>query len=186
VKMFFKNQKLNLLSNQIKICKKCRLWKFRKNAVPGEGPANARLMIIGEAPGASEDESGRPFIGKAGKFLNKLLEKNKIDRKKIFITNVVKCRPPKNRVPEDDEINICAKNYLEKQIELIKPKMILLLGNTAVKTFFASFELSEHHGKIIKTAKRLYAFTYHPSAARFTKIRKKIEKDFENIFELVK
>lgn len=154
--------------------------------MPGEGPANALIMIIGEAPGAFEDKEGRPFVGKAGKFLNKLIQENKINRKKVFITNVVKCRPPRNRRPKWDEVNVCAKLYLEKQVQMIKPKMILLLGNTAVKTFFSSFDLKEHHGKIVKTAKRLYGFTYHPSAARFTKVRKKIEEDFKEIFKLLK
>ena len=112
------------LAKKIKVCKKCRLWKNRINAVPGEGNPRSKIMFIGEAPGSKEDETGKPFIGMAGVFLDTLFKKYKIKRKDTFITSVVKCRPPENRNPKTDEINTCAKAYLYKQIKAVKPKII--------------------------------------------------------------
>jgi len=171
---------LSILENKIKKCTACLLWKTRGNAVPGEGPKNAKIMIIGEAPGRNEDEQGRPFVGLAGKRLNKLLENNGIDRKNVFITNVVKCRPPKNRVPTEAEAKICIKLYLNKQINLIKPKLIILLGKTAAGNFL-QFPFKEIRGKFIKNGKIIFFPIYHPSAARFTKIRKKLDEDFAKL-----
>jgi uracil-DNA glycosylase family 4 len=152
------------LNEQIRKCRKCRLWKDAKHAIPGEGPSNARVMLVGQNPGAEEDKTGRPFVGRAGKFLNKVLAKNGFNREELFITNLVKHTSPKNRKPLPDEIEACAP-YLQEQIKTIKPKLVVLMGTVAWQ------------------APRLegveYAKTVHPSAAmRFTKMRKRFEEEF--------
>ncbi len=162
---------LKTLANKIKRCRLCALSKSRKKAVPGEGAAKAKIMFIGEAPGKKEDETGRPFMGKAGDFFNELLKKNKIDRKKCFITSVVKCRPPKNRNPKAIEARTCVQEYLSKQIMLVNPKIVVLLGNIAKK--YVPKELLKGRKVII---------THHPAAGmRFPKSRKKMEFDFKRI-----
>jgi DNA polymerase len=164
---------LKTLASRIKRCRLCALGKTRKHAVPGEGNSKAKVMFIGEAPGKKEDETGRPFAGKAGKFFNELLKKNRIDRKKCFITSVVKCHPPKNRNPKSIEAKICVQEYLMKQVRLVNPKIIVLLGNTAKK--YAPKELLKGKKVII---------THHPAAGmRFPKSRRKMEKDFHKIFK---
>jgi uracil-DNA glycosylase family 4 len=155
---------LTELNDQIRKCRKCRLWQGAKNAVPGEGPLNAKVMLVGQNPGAEEDKTGRPFVGRAGKFLNKVLAENGFNREELFITNLVKHTSPKNRKPLPDEIAACAP-YLLGQIKTIKPKIIVLMGIVAWQT--PRVEDVE------------YVETYHPSAAmRFTKMRKKFEEDF--------
>ena len=124
---------LELLNFQIYGCKKCRLWQGAKHAVPGEGPINAKVMLVGQNPGSEEDESGRPFVGRAGKFLTKVLLENGIKREDVFITNIVKHVSPKNRKPFSDEVNACLP-YLDAQISAIKPKIIVLLGASAKNT----------------------------------------------------
>ena len=167
---------LTTLANQIKKCKKCPLYKSRKKAVPGEGPKKAKIMFIGEAPGAEEDKVGKPFVGRSGRFFDQLLKKNKINRKKVFITGAVKCHPPKNRNPKLKELKICKKLYLDKQIKTIKPKLIVILGRIALKSLLNQNKIK--HGKRIKN----YFITYHPAAAmRFPKIKKAMEKDFKKI-----
>jgi uracil-DNA glycosylase len=147
------------LNIQIYGCKKCRLWQGAKHAVPGEGLLNAKVMLVGQNPGADEDELGRPFVGRAGKFLTKTLAEYGIKREEVFITNIVKHVSPKNRKPFDDEVSACLP-YLIAQIGIIKPKIIVLLGSSAKET------------------PRLDGIEYiqivHPSAAmRFTKMREK-------------
>jgi DNA polymerase len=154
---------------QIYGCKKCRLWQGAKHGVPGEGPMNAKVMFVGQNPGAEEDETGRPFVGRAGKFLTKILAENGIKREDVFITNIVKHVSPQNRKPYPDEVAACLP-YLKMQINLIKPKIIVLLGASAKET------------------PRLEGIKYvqviHPSAAmRFTKMRDKFK---EQIAELAK
>lgn len=162
---------LKTLANQISKCKLCPLWKSRKKAVPGEGSPKARIMFIGEAPGSEEDKTGRPFMGMAGKFFDALLKKNKIARNKCFITSIVKCRPPENRAPKPSEAKVCVQEFLTKQILLIKPKTIVLLGAVAKK--YTPKELLKNK-KVIAT--------HHPAAGRrFPKSRKKIERDFRKI-----
>ncbi len=124
------------LENAIRNCTRCQLHKNRKNAVPGEGPRKTLTMFIGEAPGVTEDEAGRPFVGAAGKLLTMVIESLGISRNSVYITNVVKCRPPNNREPNDEEIEKCSI-YLETQIRLIEPKIIITLGNVAGKTIFS-------------------------------------------------
>ena len=121
---------LNEITEQIQKCRKCRLWKDAKNAVPGKGPANAKVMLVGQNPGAEEDKTGKPFVGRAGKFLNKVLAENGFNREELFITNLVKHTSPKNRKPLPDEIAACSP-YLEEQIKVIKPKLVVLMGVVA-------------------------------------------------------
>ena len=162
---------LKSLANKIRKCKLCALGNSRKKAVPGEGAAKARIMFIGEAPGAEEDKTGRPFMGMAGKFFYELLKKNRINKKKCFITSAVKCRPPKNRNPKAIEARICVQEYLAKQIRLINPRTIVLLGNIAKR--YVPKELLKSR-KVIAT--------HHPAAGmRFPKSRKKMQRDFKKI-----
>ncbi|KPJ57585.1 DNA polymerase [Parcubacteria bacterium DG_74_2] len=171
-------QKLN---QEIRNCKNCDLWKTRKNTVPGEGPINAKLIIIGQAPGAEEDKIGRPFIGRTGKFLNQLLELAEIERKKIFITSPIKCFPPKNRKPTKKEIKTCL-SYLKKQIEILNIQKFILLGEVAFSVFFSDKKLSDFRGKWIKKNNKNFFVTYHPAAGlRFPKIKKFLEKDFKKL-----
>jgi uracil-DNA glycosylase family 4 len=155
---------LNELNEQIRNCRKCRLWQCARNAVPGEGPATAKVMLVGQNPGAEEDKTGKPFVGRAGKFLNKVLNENGINREEVFVTNIVKHVTPNNRKPFPDEVEACLP-YLITQIKEIKPRIVVLMGAVAWQT--------------PKRESVEYVETYHPSAAmRFSKIRKKFEADF--------
>ena len=157
------------------------MWKLRKNTVPGEGPTNAKMMIVGQAPGVQEDKVGRPFIGPAGKFLDKLLKIAQIDRKRIFVTSPIKCFPPKNRKPTKKEIEACLP-YLEKQIEIINPQKFILLGEVAFSVFFPKKKLKNFRGKWLEKNGKFYFPTYHPAAGlRFPKIKKILEKDFRKL-----
>ena len=153
--------KLEELSSRIRECRRCGLWKSRTQAVPGEGPEKARVMLIGEAPGREEDLQGRPFVGRAGRFLTQQLSQLGYSRENFFITNVVKCRPPGNRKPRSEEIKACHK-WLEEQVRLVKPKLIILLGATAAEAF--GLNLKER-GKFIKKEGRVIFVTYHPAGA---------------------
>jgi len=173
---------LSSLAKKIKNCRKCPLHKSRKNAVPGEGPQNAKLFFVGEAPGKQEDKTGRPFVGRSGDYLNRLLKKNNISRKKVFITGAVKCRPPSNHAPTSKELEICKKLYLDRQIEIIKPKLIVVLGTTALKSLLNKTRLKSLHGKTITKNNQEYFITYHPAAAmRFPKINRLMKKDFQKL-----
>jgi len=161
------------LENKIKNCKKCSLWKNRNNPVVGEGRKDARIMFIGEAPGYWEDIKGRPFVGKAGKVLDELLDSINLKREEIYITNILKCRPPNNRNPLQEEIDFCTP-YLDRQIELINPEIIATLGNFALAYISHKFGLEKKnigtmHGKMFKI-KTLFGDIcivplYHPAAA---------------------
>lgn len=180
-----KKEKLEKSNQTIINCKKCPLWKKRKNAVPGEGPANAKIMIIGQAPGIEEDKTGRPFVGRAGQFLNKLLKIAKIKREKVFITSPIKCFPPKNRKPKKEEIEACLP-WLKKQIEIINPQKFILLGEVAFSVFFPDKKLKDFRGKWITfrqaRSEKKFFITYHPAAGlRFPKIRRILEKDFRKL-----
>ncbi len=179
-----------MLIKEISTCKKCGLHRLRRNPVPGEGPLNAKVLFIGEAPGEKEDEQGRPFVGAAGKLLNKLLEIAGLSRSKVFITNIIKCRPPGNRDPTDEEVRACI-DYLWRQISLIKPKVIVTLGRHAARVLFNKANLkwdsmSQRHGHIypveILGLKIILIPTYHPAAALYNpKLRKLLEEDFKKI-----
>lgn len=183
-----KEKELEKLNQEIRNCKKCSLWKLRKNTVPGEGPINAEIMIIGQAPGVEEDKTGRPFCGRAGKFLDKLLKIAKIKREKIFITSLLKClpQPPINRKPKKEEIDTCLP-YLKRQIEIINPQKFILLGEVAFLVFFPKEKLSDLRGKWIKKGNKEYFITYHPAAGlRFPKIREILERDFRGLKKAIK
>ena len=158
---------LKIIANEINSCKKCPLHKGTICAVPGEGPTNAKLFIIGQAPGAQEDQTGKPFIGRAGKYLTMMLEKAGIKREDVFITSTVKHFPPKNRPPTDEEMQAC-RPYLLRQLEVVNPKIVLLLGNNAKS-------LKNHtslKGKTVLEA-------IHPSAAmRFKKMAERMDDEF--------
>lgn len=180
---------LHKLEKEVKKCRRCPLYKTARKKVFGEGPANAKIMLIGEAAGRLESIQGRPFVGPAGKFLNKLFELANINRKKIFITSVLKCRPVldnRNRKPTKEEIDACFP-YLKKQIEIIDPQKFILLGEVAFSVFFPKKELSSFRGKWVKKEDKEYFITYHPAAGlRFPKIKKILEKDFQKLRNLTK
>ncbi len=155
---------LRELEDKIRRCKLCRLAESRKNAVPGEGDANAQIMFVGEAPGRNEDEQGKPFVGSAGKLLDQALDNAGIKRDEVYITNIVKCRPPNNRIPLQDEVDQCIK-YLEKQIRLINPLVICILGRTAYQTLLKGRSITNNRGKLIEYKGRNYFITIHPAAA---------------------
>lgn len=163
-------------------------WQLSSNFVPGEGPLNAKIMVIGQAPGRFEDEQHRPFVGMAGKLLDNLLRKAGLRREKVYITSIVQFFPPENRVPTDEEAEICMP-YLKRQIEIIKPKIIVLLGNFAAKNVAGIEEVMRNHGKLIKSREYgcyLY-ITVHPAAAvRIKKNTPILEEDFTNLKELIK
>jgi uracil-DNA glycosylase len=159
---------LEKIAVEVRGCPLCKLARTRKNAVPGEGQLSAKVMFIGEAPGRSEDEKGRPFVGAAGRILDDLLHKAGIERSQVFITNVVKCRPPSNRVPEDDEVSAC-RPYLERQIDLIRPKVICILGRTAYSSLLGGGSITADRGKIVEKAGQKYFLTIHPAAAIYRK-----------------
>ena len=152
------------LEEAIKCCKKCKLCSGRKNIVFGTGNKNADIMFIGEGPGADEDIQGEPFVGKAGQLMNKAFEALEIEREKVYIANIVKCRPPQNRNPEQDEARACM-DYLRNQVILVKPKIIVLLGSVALKNI-----LGDEHGitnlreKWIERKGIWYIPTFHPAA----------------------
>lgn len=182
-----KKEELFKLAEGIRCCTACPLWKTRTLAVPGEGNPEAKLFFVGEAPGAEEDRQGSPFVGPSGKFLDKLFKKNKIKREKVFLTGAVKCYPPKTRDPKLDELKICKELWLNKQISIIKPKLIVILGTIALKSLLKEKEIKELHGKIIKKNKQKYFITFHPAAGRrFPKVRKEMEKDFGRLKKLVR
>ena len=163
----------------IRVCPRCPLARSRTRAVPGEGPARTGVMFIGEAPGAEEDLTGRPFVGMAGRFLNALLAHAGLNRKRIFITSIVKCRPPKNRLPRQLEISACAP-YLARQLELTGARLVVLLGNAAIQNQLdRRFTATRVHGRSFARDGRTYFATYHPAAGmRFPKIGAQMETDF--------
>ena len=179
-----KKEDLEKIAEEIKNCEECRRGKFGL-PVPGEGSSNAKIMFLGEAPGINESKIGKPFVGKSGKFLNKLLESIGIKREEVFITSPVKYYPGK-RAPTDEEISH-GMVHTWKQIEIINPKIIVLLGNVAIKgTLGKNYKISEIHGKPIKKGGRIYFPTFHPSAARrFPKIRKLVEEDFKKLKKII-
>lgn len=172
---------LELVAKQVSVCTKCKLASTRKKAVPGEGPANAKIMFIGEGPGFHENEQGRPFVGAAGKFLGDLLASIGMRREEVFITNVVKCRPPQNRDPEPDELKAC-NDYLDRQIEMIDPKVIVTLGRFSMQKFFPDAKISSIHGQARTFGKRLVVAMFHPAAALHQpQYRSLIEQDFKKL-----
>ncbi len=154
---------LEELEKKIKACRKCPLHRTRTQAVPGEGPCPCQIMIVGEAPGREEDLEGRPFVGQAGRLLEKMLASIGLSREKVYITNVVKCRPPGNRTPDEEEMKAC-RPYLARQIRLVKPRFILALGAVASHSLLLSREpLSKLRGRIHQLEDIQVVSSYHPA-----------------------
>jgi uracil-DNA glycosylase family 4 len=172
---------LSDLAKEVLACTRCALAQTRTKAVPGEGPANASIMFVGEGPGFHEDQQGRPFVGAAGQFLNELLQSIGLKREDVYITNVVKCRPPNNRDPQVDEIEACHP-YLDRQIALIKPKVIVTLGRFSMARAFPNEKISSIHGQPRKIEGIVYVPMYHPAAALHQPmLRKTVEDDFKQL-----
>ena len=171
------------LEQAIQGCKKCKLCNNRNNIVLGSGNPNAEIMFIGEGPGADEDIQGKPFVGKAGKLMNMALQGLDIKREELYIANIVKCRPPSNRNPEQDEIKACL-DYLRNQVMIVKPKIIVLLGSVALKSILGKeYNITASRGKWVEKKDIWYMPTFHP-AALLRDDTKKI--DFWNDLKLVK
>ncbi len=169
------------LAKEITVCRKCEIAKSRIHAVPGEGAENADIMFIGEAPGWNEDQQGRPFIGAAGQFLDELIASIGLDRKSVFIANVIKCRPPDNRDPLPTEIVNC-RSYLEKQIILIAPKIIVTLGRYSMGMFFPGKSISKIHGTHQTVNGVTYFAMYHPAAALHQgNLRETLKQDIKKL-----
>ena len=177
---------LEKIASEVIGCPLCKLSKSRINAVPGEGQLSSKIILIGEAPGKNEDEQGKPFVGPAGRVLNQALEKADIKRDEVFITNVVKCRPPGNRVPENDERDIC-RQYLDREISLIVPKVICILGSTAYSSILGGKSITKNRGKIIERNGLKYFLTIHPAAAIYNKnLRSVLNNDFFTLSKEIK
>jgi DNA polymerase len=178
-------EELKQIAAEVNVCKKCKLHTGRKKAVPGEGPANADIMFIGEGPGFHENEQGRPFVGAAGKFLEELLGYIGMRREQVFIGNVVKCRPPGNRDPEPDELQACS-DYLERQIKAINPKVIVTLGRYSMDRFFPGAKISSIHGQARKVDGRLVVAMFHPAAALHQPaLKQSVIEDFKKLPTLI-
>lgn len=178
-------KKLIEVHQEILTCQKCPLALGRKHAVPGEGPSSVDVMLIGEGPGHHENEQGRPFVGQAGMFLDELLSAADLKREEVFITNVVKCRPPGNRDPEPEELAACSI-YLDEQIELLNPKIILTLGRFSMAKFIENGRISRIHGQSHYVKGRTIITMYHPAAALHQPaLREIIIKDFARLKTLL-
>ncbi|TET16604.1 MAG: uracil-DNA glycosylase [Dehalococcoidia bacterium] len=176
---------LSELYREIALCQQCEIAKYRINVVPGEGAEDADIMFIGEAPGWHEDQQGRPFVGPAGLYLDELLASINLKREQVYIANVIKCRPQGNRDPLPAEIHNCRK-WLERQIELIRPKMIATLGRYSMAMFFPGKSISKIHGTAQKRDNTIYYAMYHPAAALHQQsLRQTIEEDMLKIPSLL-
>jgi uracil-DNA glycosylase len=176
---------LKQVAEEASKCSRCALHHSRKLAVPGEGPANAEILFIGEGPGFYENEQGRPFVGAAGKFLDELLTNANLTRSEVFITNVVKCRPPGNRDPLPEELAACS-DYLERQIQAINPRVIVTLGRYSMATFLPNAKISEVHGQSMRIKGRLIIPMYHPAAALHQQsLKATVQQDFARLPELI-
>jgi uracil-DNA glycosylase family 4 len=172
---------LTELYQQIAQCQRCEIAKFRTKVVPGEGAEDADIMFIGEAPGWHEDQQGRPFVGPAGQYLDRLLNSINLNRPQVYIANVIKCRPSSNRDPLPTEIQNC-RPWLDQQIEIIKPKMIVTLGRYSMARYFPGKSISKIHGTAQKRDNIIYYAMYHPAAALHQQsLRQAIEADMLKI-----
>lgn len=171
------------IAQQVSVCTKCPLSVKRTHTVPGEGNPNAELLFIGEGPGQKEDELGRPFVGAAGKFLEEMLGTIGLIRDDVFITNVVKCRPPANRDPEPNEVDTCTELFLYKQISLVAPKLIVTLGRHSMYRFLPdTFKISQVHGRPFRRKGQVFLPLYHPAAALYNgSMRDTLIRDFKKI-----
>ena len=180
------NQELETIKQNVIKCTKCDLCKTRTNAVPGKGNFQSDVIFVGEAPGRNEDKKGEPFIGVAGKKLSIALNEAGISRDEVYITNIVKCRPPNNRVPNTDERDTC-KEYLKQEISIIKPKLICILGNTAFNSILGGSEITKFRGKVVRKDNLLYFLTIHPAATIYNqKLIDVLKNDIVKLFDLIK
>jgi uracil-DNA glycosylase family 4 len=176
---------LTQIDREVSVCTDCPLSRERNKAVPGEGPENAEVMLIGEAPGSNEDKQGRPFVGAAGNVLQELLGLGKLRREDVYITNTVKCRPPHNRDPMPGELAACRK-YLDRQIEVISPKVLVTLGRHALTSFLPNETISKARGRPRNVNGSTLFPIYHPAAALYQQsLRKVIEEDIMKLPALI-
>ncbi len=172
---------LEVIAAQVRACTQCKLHQTAKQGVPGEGPANAELMFIGEGPGFHEDQQGRPFVGASGKFLEELLAGLSLTRTEVFIANVVKHRPPNNRDPEPDEISACAQ-FLNRQIAALDPLVIVTLGRYSMRRFYPGASISAIHGQAKLVEGRVVVAMFHPAAALHQQsLRQTLIDDFKKL-----
>lgn len=187
-----KEEKIRQLEAEANTCKRCRLHKTRTNVVFGSGPVNAKIMLLGEGPGFMEDKTKVPFCGAAGKLLNELLREAGLKREEVRVTNTVLCRPPQNRAPFDDEVETCTTNYLQKQFAIIKPKLVVALGRTAVRALLhRDVVMGGEHGKLLDCTYADVKFklflTYHPAAALYgAEAKQRLQADFKKLGEIMK
>jgi DNA polymerase len=173
------------LNDQVRACQACRLARGRTHAVPGSGSPQAEIMFIGEAPGYHEDQQGLPFVGAAGQFLDQLLKSINLTREQVFIANVVKCRPPNNRDPQPDELEAC-RHFLDRQIELIQPRIIVTLGRYSMQLAFSGVSISQIHGTPKRIGDVVYYPMFHPAAALHQpRYRTFIEQDMLRLPQLL-
>ncbi len=190
-----KEELMRKLEEKIKNCRKCPLWELRTNAVPGSGSYDAKVMFVGEAPGYWEDQKGLPFVGRAGKVLDELLREIGLSRDEVYITNIVKCRPPENRDPTEEEIKACSP-YLDRQIDIIRPKVIVPLGRHSMRYILEKFgfpvePISRIHGKTFEAhtlfGRIVIMPSYHPAAALYRpQIKEELRRDFKKLGGLLK
>ena len=176
---------IDSIKSQVISCVKCSLSKTRTKAVPGKGNPNAEILFIGEAPGRNEDLIGEPFVGSAGKLLTEALESAGLSRDDVYITNVVKCRPPNNRITLQEEKDAC-NSYLGKELEIIKPKIICIMGNTAYGSLLNGNSITKNRGKIIEKDGQRYFLTIHPAATIYNQELKSVLKnDIKTLVEIL-
>ncbi|KAF6244221.1 uracil-DNA glycosylase [Nitrosopumilus sp. b2] len=179
-------ERLETVRQKVIECTKCDLCKTRTNSVPGKGNFQSEVVFVGEAPGRNEDKNGEPFVGVAGKKLSAALEEAGVSRDEVYITNVVKCRPPNNRVPSTKERSTC-QEYLKKEISIIKPKIICVLGNTAFNSILGGSEITKFRGKLVRKDKQLYFLTIHPAATIYNQeLISTLERDIAKLFDLIR
>lgn len=177
---------LDIIAAEVKICQKCDLCNTRIQAVPGKGNPNAAVILVGEAPGRSEDKLGEPFVGFAGNKLDSILNEIGIKREDVYITNIVKCRPPDNRIPTKEEEFACLE-YINHEISTINPKVICVMGNTAYGTLLNGKEITKNHGKFVEKDGRTFFVTYHPAATIYNqKLITDLKNDFRKLAEFLK
>jgi len=180
------NQELETIKQNVIKCTKCDLCKTRTNAVPGKGNFQSDVIFVGEAPGRNEDKSGEPFVGVAGKKLSIALDEAGISRDAVYITNIVKCRPPNNRVPNTSERDTC-QEYLKQEISIIKPEIICILGNTAFNSILGGSEITKFRGKVVRKDNQLYYLTIHPAATIYNqKLIDVLKNDIVKLFDLIR
>jgi len=180
------SQELEVIKHNVMKCTKCDLCKTRTNSVPGKGNFQSDVIFVGEAPGRNEDKNGEPFVGVAGKKLSIALEQAGISKDAVYITNVVKCRPPNNRVPNTSERNTC-QEYLKQEMAIIKPKITCILGNTAFNSILGGSEITKFRGKVVRKDNQLYFLTVHPAATIYNQeLIEVLKSDIVKLFDLIR